>query len=146
MDLGASNILLLRLSFGSLDAVDIPVQRHPRQASDAFGSSDQLGSHALQPMAIKFTGASFSWEAQPQAVSPRSVCQGSAMLPMGRTGEGRRGSLVLRNIDLSIPAGKLAVVFGEVGAGVLCCLPVVKGVGEQTLYKAAELSMVWFIC
>lgn len=30
---------------------------------------------------------------------------------------GRRSGLVLRNIDLSIPEGKLTVVHGEVGSG-----------------------------
>ena len=103
-----------RLSYGSLETMDIPSGRQRPASSAAFGSSDDFGKHSLPPVAIEFACASFSWQ----------------MLTKDcRLGEGENGGhhwsaetagsrdLVLRDIDLSIPQGKLTVVHGEVGSG-----------------------------
>ena len=104
-----------RISFGSLDTIDIPAQKHRRLLPGAFGSDDQLGKHAGQATAIEFTSASFSWSAQPAVLGSHSASPHSAQA----LSEARRSSLVLRDINISIPEGKLTVVYGEVGSGKL---------------------------
>lgn len=66
-------------------------------------------------MAIEFLGASLSWDADCQPLSARGPRQRLGPVAVG--GDGRRGGAVLRDIDLSVPAGKLTVVYGEVGSG-----------------------------
>lgn len=103
-----------RLSFGSLDAIDIPSEKR-QHSSAAFGSNHLLSSRPEQAMAIEFNGASFTW----QAHSPGVVGVSASMSPNPRPSSSRgwRSGLVLQDIDLSIPEGKLTVIYGDIGSG-----------------------------
>lgn len=109
-----------RLSFGSLEAINIPSALQNSRSGDAFGSAEQLSQHTSPSMAIEFTNASFSWRAQPlrSHLNPR---EGPEAVPWHSQEDNRRSNLVLRNIDLSIPEGKLTIVYGEVGSGRFSC-------------------------
>ncbi len=60
-------------------------------------------------------GASFSWEMLPKEAGLGGGADSLHSWP--GENEGRRSSLLLRDIDVSIPEGKLTVVHGEVGSG-----------------------------
>ena len=104
--------LFHRMSFSSLEAMDIPSEKRS-DSSAAFGSSSQLSSRPRQAMAVEFSRASFTWQAQGGGTS-----RGLESTPCPGPGSSWRSSLVLRDIDLSISAeGQLTVIYGDVGSG-----------------------------
>ena len=109
-----TEIISCRFSFGSLETIDIPSSRQRPTSSVAFGSSDDFGKHSQQPVAIEFISASFSWHDLPKDSRLR---QGENGLHEWSAETAGRSNLVLRDIDVSIPEGKLTVVHGEVGSG-----------------------------
>ena len=104
-----------RFSFGSLEAIDIPASRQHQTSAAAFGSSDDFAKHYQQAVAIEFVHASFAWEMLSEN-STLGLGENSLHHWSGDTA-GRRSSIVLRDVDLAIPGGRLTVVHGEVGSG-----------------------------